>query len=80
MKGFHFFSIDMSTVMEDINNLKPKKTLQDTNVLVKIFKLNYEFFAEYIYYQFNIAIPSSTFLASFKSDDVTPLFKNGSRS
>ena len=44
-----------------------------------MLKLNCESFGEYIWYQFNTAISSSKFPASFKFDSTTQVFKNGSR-
>ena len=78
-KIFHFSSIDKSTVMKEINNLKPKKVSRDRDIRVKSIKVNSEFFWEYICSQFNIAISSSKFPASFKFADITPVFVNGSR-
>ena len=77
-KIFHFSSIDKSTVMKEINNLKPNKASRDRDIRVKSIKVNSEFFWEYICSQFNIAISSSKFPASFKFADITPVFGNGS--
>ena len=79
MRSFHFSSIDKSTVMKEIDNLKPKKATQDIDTPVKNLMLNCIIFAECICFQFNIAISSSQFPASFKFTDVTPVFKNRSR-
>ena len=79
MKSFHFSRIDRSIVMREINNLKPKKASRDTDIAVKIIKLNCEFCAECICSQFNTAISSSKFQASFKFANITPVFEKGSR-
>ena len=79
MRSFHFSSIDKSTVMKEIDNLKPKKATQDIDTPVKNLMLNCIIFAECICFQFNVAISSSQFPASFKFTDVTPVFKNRSR-
>ena len=79
MRSFHFSSIDKSTVMKEIDNLKPKKATQDIDTPVKNLMLNCIIFAECIFFQFNVAISSSQFPASFKFTDVTPVFKNRSR-
>ena len=39
MKSFHLCSIDESPVMKEVNNLKPKKATQDTDIPVKILEL-----------------------------------------
>ena len=70
MKSFHFSSIDKSLVMKEINSLKPKTASRETDIPIKIFKLNCEFFAEYICSQFNMA----KFPVSFKFANITPVF------
>ena len=46
---------------------------------VKILKENVNFFADYIYLQFNEAIESSKFADFFKSADISAAFKQGSQ-
>ena len=53
--------------------------MQDTDIPVKILKGNAEYFAEYIFLQFNEAICASKFPASFKLANITTVFKQGSR-
>ena len=65
--------------MKEIENLEISKAIQDSDIPVKILKENAEFFAEQICCQFNEAIYSSIFPASFKSANITPVFKVGSR-
>ena len=66
IKHFHFSSTDKKVVMKEINNLKPEKPSRDTDISIKILKLNWEFFAKYICSQFNTTISFSKFPASFK--------------
>ena len=35
MKSFHFFSVDKSTMMKELNNLKPKEATQNIDITVK---------------------------------------------
>ena len=65
--------------MQEIENLEISKAIQDSDIPVKILKENAELFAEQICCQFNEAIYSSIFPASFKSANITPVFKVGSR-
>ena len=53
--------------------------LETMRLLVQILKENADFFAEHICRQFNEAICSSKFPATFKFANVTPVFKNGNR-
>ena len=59
--------------------LSLNKSVQDTDIPVKILKENADYFAEHICLQFNETICSSKFPKSFKFANVTPVFKQGSR-
>lgn len=59
MMSFHFSIVDKSTVMKVINNLKPKKVAQDTNIPVKILQLDCGFLTGYIYSRFNATVSFS---------------------
>ena len=66
--NFHFSQVFISL----------NKSVQDTDIPVKILKENADYFAEHICLQFNETIYSSKFPTSFKFANVTPAFK-GSR-
>ena len=53
--------------------------MQDSDISVKILKENTDFFADYIYIQFNEAVDSSKFADFFKSADIWAAFQQGSR-
>ena len=60
--------------------LSLNKSVQDTDIPVKILKENADYFAEHICLQLNETICSSKFPTSFKLAIVTPaVFKQGSR-
>ena len=59
--------------------LSLNKSVQDTDIPVKILKENADYFAEHICLQFNETICSSKFPTSFKFANVTPVFKQVSR-
>ena len=76
ISSFYFSAVDKNTVLKEIKKLNSNKAVQDTDIPVKILKENAEFFAEYIYLQFNEAIKSPKFPDFFK---FAPAFKQGSR-
>ena len=59
--------------------LSLNKSVQDTDIPVKILKENVNYFGEHICLKFNETICSSKFPTSFKFANVTPVFKQGSR-
>ena len=79
LSSFYFSHIDKKTVLNEIKKLKLSKAVQDSDIPVKILKENSDFFAEYIYLQFNEAVDSSKFADFFKYADITAGFKQGLR-
>ena len=77
--SYHFSQVDKNTVLKEITKLSLNKSVQDTDIPVKILKENTDYFAEHICLQFNETICSSKFPASLKFANVTPVFKQGSR-
>ena len=74
-----FSCIDKNTVLKEIRGLSTTKASQDTVLPVEILKENADYFAEFIYIQFNNSVNSSKFPSSFKCGNITPIFKNESR-
>ena len=72
---FHFSQVDKNTVLKEIMKLSLNKSVQNTDIPVKILKENADYFAEHICLQFNETICSSKFPTSFKFANVTPVFK-----
>ena len=77
--SFYFSQVDTNTALKEIRRLRAKKAVQDTDIPVKVLRENAEFFAAQICDQFNEAICSSKFPATFKFANVTPVFKEGIR-
>ena len=77
--SFYFSQVEKNTVLKEIGTLSSKKAVQETDIPVKISKENADFFAEHICRQFNEAICSSKFPATFKFANVTPVFEKGNR-
>ena len=70
-----YFIDEKNAVLKEIKKLNSNKAVQDTDIPVKILKENAEFFAEYIYLQFNETIESPKFPDFFKFANITPAFK-----
>ena len=77
--SFYFSHVDKNTVLKEIKKLNLNKAVQDSDIPVKILKENADFFADYIYLQFNEAVDSSKFADFFKSADISAAFKQGSQ-
>ena len=77
--SFYFSHVDKNTVLKEIKKLNLNKAVQDSDIPGKILKENADFFADYIYLQFNEAVDSSKFADFFKSADIADAFKQVSR-
>ena len=77
--SFYLSHVDKNTVLKEIKKLNLNKEVQYSDIPVKILKENADFFADYIYHQFNEAVDSSKFADFFKSADILAAFKQGSR-
>ena len=73
--SFYFAHVEKNTVLKEIKKVNLNKTVQDSDIPVKILKENANFF----YLQFNEAVDSSKFADFFKSADISAAFKQGSR-
>ena len=78
--SFYISVVDKNTVLKEIRKLRVKKAIQNTDIPVKALKENKEVFAEQTYLQFNEDISASQIPASFKFANITPTFKQDSRS
>ena len=77
--SFYFSDVDKNTVLKEIKKLSFNKGVQDSDIPIKILKENADFFADYIYLQFNKAVDSSKFADFLKSADIAAAFKQGSQ-
>ena len=76
--SFYFSHVHKNTVLKELKKLNINKAVQDSDIPVKILKENADFFADYIYLQFNEAVDSLKCAEFFKSADITAAFKQGS--
>ena len=65
LSSFYFAHVEKNTVLKEIKKLNLNKAVQDSDIPVKILKENADFFADYIYLQFNGAVDSSKFADFF---------------
>ena len=65
--SFYFSHVDKNTVLKEIKKLNFSKAAQDSDISVTMLQENADFFADYIYLQFNEAADSSKFADFFKS-------------
>ena len=77
--SFYFSHVDKNTVLKEIKKLNLNKAVQDSDIPAMILKENSDFFADYLYLQFNEAVDSSKFADFIKSADIAAAFKQGSR-
>ena len=61
LSSFYFSHVDKNAALKEIKKLNLNKAVQDSDSPVKILKENADFFADYIYLQFNEAVDSSKF-------------------
>ena len=77
LSSFYFSHVDKNAALKEIKKLNLNKAVQDSDSPVKILKENVDFFADYIYLQFNEAVDSSKFADFFKSADISAASKQG---
>ena len=77
--GFYFSHVEKNIVLKEIKKLNFNKAVQDSDIPVKLLNKNYDFFADYIYIQFNEAVDSSKYADFTRSSDISAAFKQGSR-
>ena len=63
--SFYFSHVGKNTVLKEIKKLNLNKAIQHWDIPIKILKENADFFADYIYLQFNEAVDTSKFADFF---------------
>ena len=72
---FHFNEVSIEEVYQEIRKLSTRKSVQSTDIPIRVPKENADIFSEYICRFFNESIKKSTFPSSLKNANVTPVFK-----
>ena len=77
--NFSFNFVSKEDVLTEIKMLDVSKSIQESDIPVKIIKANENFFAETICFYFNKALENGKFLNCLKFANMTPVFKKGPR-
>ena len=75
--SFNFVSKE--DVLTEIKVLDVSKAIQESDITVKIIKVNENFFAEAICFYFNKSLENGKFPNCLKLANITPVFKKGAR-
>ena len=75
--NFSFNFVSKEDVLTEIKVLDVLKTIQESNISIKIIKVNENFFAEAICFYFNKSIENGKFPNYLKSANSMPVFKKG---
>ena len=74
---FHFNEVSVEEVYKEMRKLSTRKSVQSTDIPIRVLKENADIFADYICGFFNESIKKSTFPSISKNENITPVFTNG---
>ena len=74
---FHCNEVSVQEVYKEIRKLSTRKSVQSTDIPIRVLKENADIFADYICGFFNDSIKKSTFPSILKNANITPDFKKG---
>ena len=77
--NFSFNFVSKEDVLTEIKMLDVSKTIQESDIPVKIIKANENFFAEAICFYFNKSLENGKFPNCLKLANITSVFKKGAR-
>ena len=77
--NFSFSFVSKEDVLTEIKMLDVSKTIQESDIPVKIIKANENFFAEAICFYFNKSLENGKFPNCLKLANITSVFKKGAR-
>ena len=75
--NFSFNFVSKEDVLTEIKMLDVSKAIQESDIPVKIIKVNENFFAEAICFYFNKSLENGKFPNCLKLANITPVFKKG---
>ena len=76
---FSFHSIDLESVISEIEALNPSVASPKDSIPAKIIKENIDMFSYKVFLDINCSIKNGTFPSSQKLADVSPIFKKGDK-
>ena len=76
---FHFNEVSVEEAYKEIRKLSTHKSVQSTDIPIRVLKENADIFADYICGFFNESIKKSTLQSILKNANITPVFKKGYR-
>ena len=76
---FHFNEVSVEEVYKEVRKLSTRKSVQSTDIPIRVLKENADIFAGYFCGFFNESIKKSTFPSILKNTNITPVFKRGYR-
>ena len=76
---FSFQPVSYEDILKELNNLNISKACQDTDIPIKIVRLNSDIFADFIYQNMNYGIASSVYSDNLKNANISPIHKKDSR-
>ena len=76
---FHFNEVSVEEVYKEIRKLSARKSVQSTDIPIRVLKENTDIFTDYISGYFNESIKKSTFPSILKNPNINPVFTKGYR-
>ena len=70
-----FSKVTVDDILKEIDKLDNTKTIQNTDIPVKILKQNADMPGSYICYFLNVCVDKSTFASVLKPANITPVKK-----
>ena len=77
---FHFNEVSVDEVYKEIRKWSPRKSVQSTDIPIRVLKENADIFADYICRFFSESINKSAIPSILKNTNITPVFKKEAQS
>ena len=77
---FSFKNVQKEEILKELNNLNINKATQNTDILTKIIKENFDIFGDFIFANLNCCINTCSYPSLLKRADITPVHKKDSKS
>ena len=70
--------VSYEKILHEIKQLDTRKACQDTDVLSKIIKINFDIFVDFLHQNVNGAIATSVFPQNLKNTNITRVYRPSS--